>query len=244
MIPDLATALAATESEGRRLFDACEATPEALVRACPGWTNTDLAIHTTGVYRRVAHWCTIRATKPERWPDHEPPDPVTPWAWCRDGLDLVLAALGDIGAEEAVWSWTDRRDGGFYHRRMVHESVVHRWDAESAAGSPGSIDPEIAADGVDEITAVGLRFRGDGTPIEYPDGDVLLIRSDGAQRWRLRAMDGTLQVARGGDTGTSAAATVAGTAEDLLLYMWNRATVGVNISGDESVAEKWGRVAP
>jgi len=244
MIPDLATALAATGSEGRRLLDACEASPDALVAACPGWTNLDLAIHTTSVYRRVAHWCTIRATKPERWPDHKPSDPLAPWDWCRDGLDLVLAALGDIGAEEAVWSWSDRRDGGFYHRRMVHESVVHRWDAESAAGSPGSIDSEIAADGVDEITAVGLRFRGDGTPIEYPDGDVLLIRTDGAQRWRLRAMDGTLQVARGADAGASAAATVAGTAEDLLLYMWNRATVGVNVSGDESVAEKWGRVAP
>ncbi len=244
MIPDLATALAAIEAQGRRLLDACEASPDASVAACPGWTNTDLAIHTASVYRRVAHWCSVRATKPERWPDHEPADPTVPWAWCREALELVLAALGDIGADEPVWSWTDRRDGGFYHRRMVHESVVHRWDAEASTGMPGSIDPEIAADGVDEVIDVGLRFRSTNSPIEYPEGDVLLIRSDGTQRWRLRAIDGVLQVAKGADAGVSAAAVVAGPAEDLLLYMWGRSMSGVNIAGDKSVAEAWSRVAP
>ncbi len=243
MIPDLATALAATEAEGRRLFAVCEAAPDASVPACPGWTNTDLAVHTASVYRRVAHWCTIRAAKPERWPDAEPADPAQPWGWCRVSLALVLAALEDIGPDEAVWSWTDRRNGGFYQRRMVHESVVHRWDAESASGTAGSIDPEIAADGVDEVMDVGLRFRGDGSPIEYPDGSVLLVRTDGAQRWRLRAMDGVLQIARGADTGDSADATVAGTAEELLLYLWGRAEPA-NVTGDPNVATAWANVAP
>ncbi len=244
MIPDLDTALAIIRREGRLLFDTCESAPDAKVTVCPGWTNTDLAIHTTGVHRRVAHWCTQRLSKPERWPDHEPADPAQPWDWCRAGLDLVVAALSDIGPNESVWSWTDQKNGAFYHRRIVHETVVHRWDAQDASGTAGSIDGEVAADGIDEIIDVGLRFRGDGSPIVYPKGDVVLQRSDGAQRWRLRAVDGTLLVARGIDAGNHADALVHGPAEELLLYLWGRSTPTLAPQGDADVAEAWSRIAP
>ncbi len=243
MSSDLDITLRTIAREGEALLAAAERRPDAAVRACPGWSTTDLAIHITSVHRRVAHWCANRLAEPARWPDHEPPDPSVPWEWCRDGLDLVVAALGGIGPDDAVWSWTDRRDGGFYHRRMLHETVIHHWDVQDAIGTPGHIDAEIATDGVNELTEVGLRYRGDGTSIEYPDGDVLLERSDGTDRWRLRAMDGTLLVARNGDAGTSADATVHGHAEDLLLYLWGRRG-HVTVNGDTDVAEAWTRVAP
>jgi uncharacterized protein (TIGR03083 family) len=244
VIPDLDTTLSIIKREGRLLIDTCEAAPDAHVTACPGWTNTDLAIHTTGVHRRVAHWCANRLTKPERWPDHEPADASAPWEWCREGLDLVLAVLRDIGPNEAVWSWTDRKDGGFYHRRMLHETVIHRWDAQDATGEAAHIDREVAADGINELIEVGMRFRGDGSPVEYPEGDLLLECTDGAHRWRLRAMDGTLLVARGLDVGDQAAATVSGPAEELLLYLWGRRIPTLAIGGDIDVADSWSRIAP
>ena len=240
---DLSTTLQMIRRDGETLIATAERSPDAPVRACPGWSNTDLAIHTTGVHRRVAHWTANRLDRPERWPDHEPADPSAPWGWCRDGLELVLAALGDIGPEESVWSWTDRRNGGFYHRRMLHETVVHRWDAEDAAGISSHIDAEVATDGINEIFDVGMRFRGDGAAVEYPDGDVLLERTDGTDRWRVRAVDGTLLVAHNGDAGTGANATVHGHAEDLLLWIWGRGG-HVTISGDTDVAEAWAGIAP
>jgi uncharacterized protein (TIGR03083 family) len=243
VLPDLPTVLAVIRREGEALIAAAEAAPDARVRACPDWTNRDLAVHTTSVHRRVAHWCANRLPKPERWPDHEPPDPDEPWNWCRAGLALVLAALADIGPEEAVWSWTDRRNGGFYHRRMLHETAVHRWDAEDAAGTPSRIATDLALDGIDELCDVGLRYRGDGSAVDYPVGDVLLERTDGTDRWRLRAVDGTLQVARNGDAGTSADAAVQGDAEDLVLWLWGRRS-GAVVSGDSDVAQAWSRVAP
>ena len=240
---DLETTLQMIRRDGEALIAAAERAPGATVRACPGWTNTDLAIHTTGVHRRVAHWTANRLAKPGRWPEHEPADPAAPWDWCRAGLGLVLTALAGIGPEESVWSWTDRRNGGFYHRRMLHETVVHRWDAEDAAGISSHIDAEVATDGIDEILDVGMRFRGDGSSVEYPDGDVLLERTDGTDRWRIRAMDGTLLVGRNGDAGTTGTATVQGRAEDLLLYLWGRGG-HVTIIGDTDVAEAWAGVAP
>ncbi len=244
MTPDLPTTLTLIEREGRLLFDTCESSPAAPVRACPDWTNTDLAIHVTGVHRRVAHWCANRLAKPERWPDHAPADPAAPWAWCRAGLDRLMLALRDIGPDEAVWSWSDRKNGGFYHRRMLHETVVHRWDAQDASGTAAHIDADVACDGIDEICEVGLRFRGDGSPVDYPDGSVLLERTDGAERWRLRAMDGTLLVARGMDAGEQADAIVQGPAEELLLYLWGRAAPTLPVQGDGDVADAWSRVAP
>lgn len=243
MTLDIDTTLQTIERQGDALISAAEAHPTAMVRACPGWTTTDLAIHTTGVHRRVAHWCAGRLQKPERWPDHEPPDPTAPWAWCRAGLDLVVAALRDIGPEESVWTWTDRKNGGFYHRRMLHETVIHRWDAEDAAGTPSPIHADVATDGVNEILDVGLRYRGDGSSVEYPAGDILLERTDGTDRWRIRTMDGTLLVGRNGDAGTSADAIVQGHAEDLLLWIWGRGGK-VTVVGDTDVADAWAAVAP
>ncbi len=240
---DLDTTLRIIQRDGDALITAAESNPAALVRACPGWVTTDLAIHTTGVHRRVAHWCANRLAEPARWPDHEPTDASAPWDWCREGLRLIVAALAEIGPDDSVWSWTDQRNGGFYHRRMLHETVIHHWDAQDAIGTPGHIDAEIATDGVNELMDVGLRYRGDGSSIEYPDGDVLLERTDGTDRWRLRAMDGTLLVARNGDAGTSANATVQGHAEELLLYLWGRRG-HVTVVGDTDVAEAWARVAP
>lgn len=240
---DLETTLHMIRRDGEALIAAAEMAPDAAVRGCPGWSNTDLAIHTTGVHRRVAHWTANRLAKPERWPDHEPADSAAPWGWCREGLDLVLGALADIGPDESVWSWTDRRNGGFYHRRMLHETVVHRWDAEDAAGISSHIDSEVATDGINELFDVGMRFRGDGGGVEYPEGDVLLERTDGTDRWRVRAIDGTLLVAHNGDAGMSAHAIVQGHAEDLLLYLWGRGGQAT-ISGDTDVAEAWAGVAP
>ncbi|MGZ0220186.1 MAG: maleylpyruvate isomerase family mycothiol-dependent enzyme, partial [Acidimicrobiales bacterium] len=227
MTPDVPATLAHVAADGRRIFDLAEANPDADVPACPGWNLTDLAIHTSGVHRRVAHWVANRVSQMESCPDGEPADPTNPFSWCREGLGLLLVTLKAADPHASVWSWTDRRNAGFYQRRMMHENAIHRWDAESAVGTPGPIDADVATDGVDEVLAVGMRFQSSGSPIEYPDGSVLLARTDGTDRWLVRSLDGTLQVARNGDAGGSADATVTGHAEDLLLYLWGRSSAAV-----------------
>lgn len=243
MTPDVPATLAHVAADGQRIFDLAEANPDADVPACPGWNLTDLAIHTSGVHRRVAHWVANRVSQMESCPDGEPADPTNPFSWCREGLGLLLVTLKAADPHASVWSWTDRRNAGFYQRRMMHENAIHRWDAESAVGTPGPIDADVATDGVDEVLAVGMRFQSGGSPIEYPDGSVLLARTDGTDRWLVRSLDGTLQVARNGDAGGSADATVTGHAEDLLLYLWGRSSAAV-IGADVDVAAAWAQVAP
>jgi uncharacterized protein (TIGR03083 family) len=230
--------------EGRRLIESCAAAPTEPVRSCPGWTGTDLAVHTASVHRRVAHWCATRASTPERWPDDTPSANDTPWGWCRDALALVTDALAAIGPDDPVWSWTDRQDGGFYHRRMVHETVLHRWDAETLAGEPAALDPAISADGIDELMSVGMRFRSSGAPLTYPNGSISFLAIDTGNRWSLAAVDGVLGIGRGEAVITGTDATVTGDAAVILLALWGRDGGALDVRGESGLVDAWCAVAP
>ena len=56
-------------------------------------------------------------------------------------------------AEEA-WTWSDDHTVGFILRRQAHEALVHRLDAEQAAGRGHELDAALAADGVHECLDV------------------------------------------------------------------------------------------
>lgn len=238
------TLIAATDREGRALLEAVKSDPDAVVTHCPGWTTTDLLAHTGRVHRFVTRVVVNRATeRPAGEPTDTPPEGWEPWDWYEEGLAALMEALRGADPTETMWSWSDRREAGFYHRRMAHETTIHRYDAEAATGTPAHIDAQLAADGVDEVLAVGMRYQMAGA-IEYPESSVLLVRTDGAERWHIRAVDGTLLIARNGDAGNRADATVTGPAEDLFLYLWGRPAPAITIVGDRDAASAWSTVAP
>lgn len=231
--------------EGRALLRAVRSAPDAAIQACPGWNATRLLGHVGGVHRFVTRAVAGRSpTRPEPQSSDKPPTGAEPWDWYEEGLAALVDALGRCDPSQPAWSWTDRRDAGFYQRRMAHENTVHRYDAEAATGTPATIDSDIAADGVGEILAVGMRFRSNGTAVDYPESSILLRRTDGADRWFIRAVDGTLLVAHNGDAGNRADATLTGPAEDLYLHLWGRPAPALSVSGDSEAAAAWSAVAP
>lgn len=229
--------------EGHRLVDSCDAARSAPVAACPGWTATDLAVHMAVVHRRVADLCATRATQAPSTPGPFAPA-HDPWGWCREAVELVAEALAGIDTDEPVWSWTDRQDGGFYHRRMLHETTLHRWDAQLANDAVGSVDAVLAADGVDELMSVGMRFRSAGISIDYPAGSIALMTTDTGHRWSLAAVDGALGVGRDDAVITGTDATMTAEATALLMRLWGRDGGPVVVRGDHATAEAWCAVAP
>ncbi len=239
------TFLTTTAREGRALLDTAKSGPDAPVDCCPGWDTTRLLGHVGGVQRFVTRIVANRATeRTSSEPTDRPPTDVEPWDWYQEGLDQLLEALRGVDPGTPMWSWTDRRNAGFYQRRMAHEHTVHRFDAEAATGAAAHIDPDLAADGVNEILAVAMRYRSRGDAIEYPDSSLLLARTDGADRWLVRAMDGVLVVAHGGDAGDRADTTLTGPAEGLYLHLWGRPAPSLTITGDTDGAAAWSAVAP
>lgn len=217
--------------------------PGAKVPSCPDWTVDDLAHHVSMVYLHKAE-CLRDGAFPDPWPPaRTEPDPLAE-------LDQTIAALDEqfaaLAPSAPAPSWFQRDPTvGFWIRRMAHETLVHRIDAELAAGGPVSpIPDDIAIDGVDELLTV---FLDDGSVrrrtaiaglFASADHRPILIRTAG-RAWLVTTEADTLAVTDATPT-TDAALTVTGTPEALELWLWNRAGDDlVTIAGDPSLATQF-----
>jgi uncharacterized protein (TIGR03083 family) len=235
--------IASVERDGAALVAAGHAGLDASVAACPGWTVGTVLGHLGRVYRSVSLHIERRATAVI--PSSEIPKPPSGdelHDWYATGLDRVLGALRSIEPDEYVWSWSTEQNGGFYHRRMAHETAVHRWDAQAAHGAAQPFDSDLAADGVDELYRAMLATPARGPIANLPSGSLHLHRTDGVGEWTVRNVDGAVVTTIEHGKGDAA---VRGPASDLLVFAWNRGIPDtLAIFGDEAVARAWSAVAP
>src|SRR5205823_12517238 len=70
--------------------------------------------------------------------------------WIRAGVDALAARLAAVGLDAPCWAFAGEPVTGFWARRTAHETEIHGWDGTNAAGTPLSIDPALASDGIDE----------------------------------------------------------------------------------------------
>ena len=202
---------------------------DAHVPTCPAWNVAKLTIHTGAHHRWVAD-----AVRKGGAPPDDPPKPGLRGdalvAWFRDGWADLADLLDATDDDATAWSWAGDNRAGFWRRRTTLETLVHRWDAENATGETSPLDPELAADGVDEMLTMFIVADGD----DAYNGrrlHVSLSASDTGSQWTVDLVDGeTPHPARGpGGPASSGSVDVSGTAEDLLLFLWGR-------RGPESVA--------
>ena len=191
------------------------------VPACEGWTVADLVLHTGMVHRHKLEIVRGRlAQPPDPWPPPAPPRAEL-LGWYQQGLAELVTVLEDADLEARVWTF-NRPDQtvAFWRRRMAQETAVHRVDAEAAHGDPRPVPAALAADGVAELLEVFLAPHADGAPVGGRGESLHLHATDAEGEWRLRLLPAGVEVGQG--HGQSAA-TAAGTASDLLLFLWGRA---------------------
>jgi hypothetical protein len=112
---------------------------------------------------------------------------------------------------------------------MAQETVVHRVDAELAAGSVSPVDDALATDGVDEFLVVFLGGPWwSRVPVQDATGATYAVCT-GGDRWLARLDTEAVYVTRGDG---EAVATVSGDPVPLLLWLWGRESGGVRIDGD------------
>jgi uncharacterized protein (TIGR03083 family) len=127
------------------------------VPTTPGWTLGDLARHVGG--NLVAAEQAVRTgtpvTEPERQvPGHGGPpgdDPAALDAWLATAAGRFAETLRGAGPGGEAQIWVIRWPTAAWARRAAHDLVVHRADAAGAAGVAFQVDPEVAADAVDEF---------------------------------------------------------------------------------------------
>jgi uncharacterized protein (TIGR03083 family) len=236
------------------LFRAALADADATARVptCPDWTADDLLWHLGGVFwfwgsivgRRLDSPAPLEADEPSRPAGH-----VALLDFYDDSLARAVASLAGADPDVAVWTWSGDSSVGFVRRRMAHEALIHRLDAELTVGPAGAVDPELATDGVTEA----LQHFFGGFPAEgdyQADGPLGRFRTtDTGAEWLARAghfsgldRDGETTYDREPVvdlvTDGTPTCTVTATARDLDAWIWSRPTIDdLVIDGDADFAD-------
>jgi len=213
--------LGSLRDDGAALGEAARKGLDPPVPACQGWTLADLVLHTGMVHRHKLEVVRGRLAEPPRpWPPPAPPLADLP-RWYEQGLAELVTVLEDADPGTRVWTF-HRPDQtvAFWHRRMAQETAVHRVDAESAHGDPRPVPAALAADGVAELLEVFLAPHSEGEPVGGRGETLHLHATDAEGEWRLRLLPAGVELGQGHGQSD---ATAAGTASDLLLYLWGRA---------------------
>ena len=220
------------------------ASPDARVAACPEWSVRDLAGHLGGVHRWSADTVLGRRPKLVRRDVTDPPLPESEdevSAWLLQGAAQVAEAVREVGEDTEVGGFGGPVPVRFWARRQCHETLVHRGDAELAAGREPWTDvaPEVAADGVDEHLEL-IVLSAKRRPELHGDGRTLHLHAtdDGL------GTDGEWMIHGGGERVTwehghgKGDAAVRGSATDLLLATLRRAD-DVQVLGDDTTWRTW-----
>jgi hypothetical protein len=131
----------------------------------------------------------------------------------------------------ACWTWYPlQQDVAFITRHQVQEAAVHHWDAADATGAIWTIDPQVAADCVDEFLEFSLSTEVDpADPLPPPLGGAFaLVAADVGVSWSVRdgSTPGTLAVdGAAAATVDEAVPVIEATAADLLLWLYERTEI-------------------
>jgi uncharacterized protein (TIGR03083 family) len=225
---------------------AVRAGPDAPVPNCPGWTVTDLTEHVATVYLHK-----VAVLREGAWPEPWPPDfgGERPLSLLDRGYREVMAELTARPADgRALTFYEPDQTVRFWDRRMAQETVIHRIDAELAAG--GALTPlpgDLCADGVDEVLRVFLVGEASGWPDEFaglPGGHLAsddakdaIVVTAGPASWTIRPAPRSVAVTDGAATD-GVRVTVSGSPETVLRWMWGRAEdSALTITGDPAWAD-------
>jgi uncharacterized protein (TIGR03083 family) len=220
------------------------------VPSCPDWDAPDLLWHLATVQR---WWAEVVGARPAQPDEVDPPRPgtydellATYDEWSRQLADVLEGA---DPAEEA-WNWSDDHTVGFILRRQAHEALVHRVDAELAAGVSSEVDARLASDGVHECLDVMYGAMPAWGTWEPGEGLVRVDVTDTGEEFWLRfgVFSGTspesgttyggeedfhVVEAPGGDVEPDVV--VDGPAAALDLWLWSRGDdSAVSVAGDEA----------
>ena len=211
------------------------------VPTCPSWDVAKLALH-VGLVQAWAAAQVVQAGADGIDPRSLPRAPEGPERvdWLRRTAADCAQALDGRAPDQPAGRWRDMPvDVAFWRRRIAHETVVHRVDADRASDRATSVDGDLAADGISEVADVFLPLAPLGE--HGPTGALHLVRSDGAGRWAFTTgadirEDGGPATGDGG----SPTATVTGPALSLLLMVWGRDRgEPLNTAGDAGVLASW-----
>ncbi len=218
------------------------ARPGTPVPSCPGWSVAHLTEHLGTVHRWAEHLVRVRAPRRIAAEEMDLGQPETSAAWLRSGGQSLVTTLRATDPDAEMWAWGADQHVRFWSRRQLHETMVHRMDAQLARGQAPDAQPSVAADAIDEFLAnlgAAAYFSPAVRNLRGHNQRLMFNAIDEHQAWVITLQPDGFEVCRGSG---SQEASLSGTALDLLLVLYRRlppTVPAVTISGDESLVERW-----
>lgn len=204
-----------------------------------GWTVRSVIGHTGWILRFAKLSLeSDPGSPPSRSSVPEPPPGDEVIGWFTEGAVDLQAALDAADLDELRPTFTGPQPAGWWLRRLSHEIAIHRWDAESAFGSPDPIDAHQARDGIDEVLEVFTPQRMQFATLDGRGETVHLHATDISHgEWFLTYRPQSVEWNHSHAKGDVAAR---GTVSDLLLLLWSRIPASrLEIFGDVSLLDRW-----
>ena len=243
-----------------RCVESADSVP--LLPSCPGWSMINVVMHLGAVHRYVTAIIGDRLlTEPSladlailhlppehvAWPadpdsgPHLGPMPTGMLDWFAEGADILTGLFATTDPAVEVLTWSAEQSVGFWLRMQTIEAATHRWDAQTATGTPAPIDPELAVDTIEQTFEVMLPARRGWAQAPQGDGQAFRFRAtDTGHAWTVRFDGDTVTV-----TDEPATAEFAGTASELALFLWHRIGPGEGtLTGDPAAADAWFTLVP
>jgi uncharacterized protein (TIGR03083 family) len=236
---DATAYLSYLEVDGPVLSSLARQDPSTPVPTCPKWTLGDLLAHVGSAHRWAEE--TVRARATDFCPFAKPPkDFDSVCTWYEQGCGQLLETLTAVDPAEPVWNWLAMgvAPARFWHRRMAHETSVHRWDAENALGATTPVPRDLALDGIDEYLDI-VSFSLSMTPNEALQGKIGIEAVDAPLASTLHMVPSHLRRQEGLD---GADVVVRASSSDLLLWLLGRRLIDgddITADGDRSVIDTW-----
>jgi hypothetical protein len=178
---------------------------------------------------------------------------LDPLEWMRERLDLLLPMLSEIPADATRWNFVNgpRSPVEFWWRRQLHETLIHRVDAELALRAPvGKAAPDVAADGVAERFLLSALGEVQVEDLGRGQGMIVHLHATDAPEteWTIDTAD-----ARYARAHTKADVALRGPAWSLDRWIWRRGSAkpgtelaahglllsDLEVFGDVRAAEEW-----
>lgn len=217
------------------------------IERCPDWDMRDLVRHLGLIHLWAAanvafpkdNWLHVDDLEDlsEHWPDlaawPQDKDLVT---WYRSTLSNLVDVLRAAPLDLACFAFLPAPTPlTMWARRQASEIAIHRFDAENARGKTSMFEPDFAADMLDELLS-GFAPRCRSLDLDGPH-TLTVEATDVDQRWHVTMGPDGIATSR---QKAEADLVMTGTASDLYLLMWNRASDStVESRGDSSVMDVW-----
>lgn len=217
---------------------------EAEIAFLDPWTVRDLVAHLGGIYAFVEG--NVRAACDTSTPPGDAaqaPQGDAIIEWFDERRTTMLDALTTARADQVAWTFAGVKTAGWWQRRMVHETLIHLFDAQTGVGmTPDPIDGDLGVDSIDEYAEVSLRHSPSRPDRIYPAETLHLHRTDGPGEWMFARGETEHHAAVTHEHGKGDAA-VRATGGDLALWIRGRPITDFEMFGDESVAAAWQAVS-